>query len=206
VSDKPHDECGIFGIYAPNEDVARLTFFALFALQHRGQESAGIAVSDGRVAHIYKAMGLVSQVFNEDNLAPLRGYLAIGHTRYSTTGSSNLRNAQPYLIESFNGSIGVAHNGNLVNAPSLRRDLLQRGVGLTSSSDSEVITLMLAGAHGETWVDRIADAMRHWHGAYALVILTRDALYALRDPWGFRPLVIGQLPSAATASRPRRLR
>jgi amidophosphoribosyltransferase len=193
--DKPHDECGIFGIYAPNEDVARLTFFALFALQHRGQESAGIAVSDGRVAHIYKAMGLVSQVFNEDNLAPLRGYLAIGHTRYSTTGSSNLRNAQPYLIESLNGPIGVAHNGNLVNAPSLRRDLLQRGVGLTSSSDSEVMTLMLAGAHGETFVDRIADAMQYWHGAYAVVILTRNAMYALRDPWGFRPLVIGRLAS-----------
>ncbi|MER3458589.1 MAG: amidophosphoribosyltransferase, partial [Chloroflexota bacterium] len=139
--DSPREACGVFGIYAPGEDVARLTFFALYALQHRGQESAGIATSDGRVAHIHKGMGLVAQVFNEENLAPLKGHLAIGHNRYSTTGSSHLRNAQPYLIETYLGPLGVAHNGNLVNAPRLRRELLQRGVGLTSSSDSEVITL-----------------------------------------------------------------
>lgn len=193
MDDSPREACGIFGIYAPGEDVARLTFFALYALQHRGQESAGIATSDGRMAHIHKGMGLVAQVFNEENLAPLKGHLAIGHNRYSTTGSSQLRNAQPYLIETYLGPLGVAHNGNLVNAPRLRRELLQRGVGLTSSSDSEVITLMLAGAPGETWEERIIAFMRLAHGAYSLTILTRDAVYAVRDPWGFRPLCLGRL-------------
>ncbi|MER3545836.1 MAG: amidophosphoribosyltransferase [Chloroflexota bacterium] len=191
--DSPREACGVFGIYAPGEDVARLTFFALYALQHRGQESAGIATSDGRVAHIHKGMGLVAQVFNEENLAPLKGHLAIGHNRYSTTGSSHLRNAQPYLIETYLGPLGVAHNGNLVNAPRLRRELLQRGVGLTSSSDSEVITLMLAGAPGDTWEERITAFMRQAYGAYSLTILTRDAVFAVRDPWGFRPLCLGRL-------------
>src|SRR5512143_1691165 len=114
MSDHPHDECGIFAIYAPGEDVARLTFFALYALQHRGQESAGIATSDGGRAYIHKGMGLVAQVFNEENLAPLKGHIAVGHTRYSTTGASFLRNAQPYLIESYRGALAVAHNGNLI--------------------------------------------------------------------------------------------
>jgi amidophosphoribosyltransferase len=191
--DSPREACGVFGIYAPGEDVARLTFFALYALQHRGQESAGIATSDGRMAHIHKGMGLVAQVFNEENLAPLKGHLAIGHNRYSTTGASHLRNAQPYLIETYLGPLGVAHNGNLVNAPRLRRELLQRGVGLTSSSDSEVITLMLAGASGDTWEERITAFMRQAYGAYSLTILTRDAVYAVRDPWGFRPLCLGRL-------------
>jgi len=190
--DSPREACGVFGIYAPGEDVARLTFFALYALQHRGQESAGIATSDGRMAHIHKGMGLVAQVFNEENLAPLKGHLAIGHNRYSTTGASHLRNAQPYLIETYLGPLGVAHNGNLVNAPRLRRELLQRGVGLTSSSDSEVITLMLAGASGDTWEERITAFMRQAYGAYSLTILTRDAVYAVRDPWGFRPLCLGR--------------
>ncbi len=192
--DKMHEECGIVGIYAPGEDVARLTFFALYALQHRGQESAGIATSDRHQAHIHKGMGLVAQVFNEENLEPLQGDLAIGHNRYSTTGTSKLRNAQPYLIETFLGPLGVAHNGNLVNAPQLRRDLLQRGVGLISSSDSEVITQMLAGGTGD-WENRIRTFMAQAIGAYSLTILTRDAVYGVRDPWGFRPLCIGQLPT-----------
>lgn len=191
-NDKPKDACGVFGIYAPGEDVARLSFFALHALQHRGQESAGIATSDGTVAHIYKAMGLVSQVFHEDNLSPLRGHLAIGHNRYSTTGSSNLRNAQPLLIETALGPLGVAHNGNLINSPLLRRDLLYRGVGLSTSSDSEVIVQLLAGGHGD-WNSRLRTLMAQAEGAYALTILTRDAVYGLRDPWGFRPLCIGKL-------------
>ncbi len=127
IADKPHDACGVFGIYTTNNQAARLTFFALHALQHRGQESAGIATSDGTMAHIYKAMGLVSQVFNEENLSTLPGQLAIGHNRYSTTGSSHLRNAQPLLIETMLGPLGLAHNGNLINAPQIRRDLLQRG-------------------------------------------------------------------------------
>ncbi len=190
----PREACGIFGIYAPGRDVARLTFFALYALQHRGQESAGIATSDGRSAYMYKAMGLVSQVFTEENLRPLVGHLAIGHNRYSTTGSSVLRNAQPYLIETMHGPLGVGHNGNLTNAPVLRRRLLERGVGLASTSDSEVITQMLAGMPGPAWEPRIAAFMAEAEGAYALTILTREAVFGVRDPWGFRPLVIGRFP------------
>jgi len=191
--DKPREACGVCGIYAPGAQVARLAFFALYALQHRGQESAGIATSDGRVAHIHKGMGLVSQVFNEENLHHLKGHLAIGHNRYSTTGSSYLRNAQPYLIETALGPLGIAHNGNLTNAPALRRDLLDRGVGLISSSDSEVITQMLAGAPGGAWEERIAAFMERAEGAYSLTIITRNAVYGVRDPWGFRPLCLGRL-------------
>jgi amidophosphoribosyltransferase len=193
--DIPNEECGIIGVYAPNEDVSRMAFFGLYALQHRGQEAAGIAVSDGHRLRLHKDVGLVSQVFNENNLAPLQGHYAIGHTRYSTTGSSNARNAQPFVIETQHGPLGVAHNGNLVNAAELRSDLLKRGIGLSSSSDSEVITMMLAGADGDTWDDRIRNTMPHWRGAYALVVLTRDGVYAVRDPWGFRPLSVGRLPS-----------
>lgn len=144
-ADKPGHECGIFGIVHPDADVARLTFFGLYALQHRGQESAGIAVSNGRTIRYHKEMGLVAQVFNEDKLRPLAGSMAIGHTRYSTTGSSRIENAQPFVVESALGPLAVGHNGNLTNAAALRRELLNRGVGLTSSSDSEVITQMLAG-------------------------------------------------------------
>jgi amidophosphoribosyltransferase len=192
AEDKPHDACGVFGICAPGEEVARLTFFALHALQHRGQESAGIATCYKGQAHIYKAMGLVSQVFNEENLSTLPGHLAIGHNRYSTTGSSHLRNAQPLLIETALGPLGVAHNGNLINAPELRRDLLQRGVGLSTSSDSEVIVQILAGGHGN-WNSRLRTLMAQAEGAYALTILTREAVFGIRDPWGFRPLCIGKL-------------
>jgi amidophosphoribosyltransferase len=193
MHDKPREACGVCGIYAPETDVARMAFFALYALQHRGQESAGIATSDGCTAHIHKGVGLVSQVFNEENLAHLQGILAIGHNRYSTTGSSYLRNAQPYLIETALGPLGIAHNGNLTNAPTLRRDLLNRGVGLISSSDSEIITQMLAGAPGAAWEERIAAFMERAEGAYSLAILTRDAVYAARDPWGFRPLCLGRM-------------
>ncbi|MBN1639824.1 MAG: amidophosphoribosyltransferase [Anaerolineae bacterium] len=189
----PREACGVFSIYAPGVDVARLSFFALYALQHRGQESAGIATSDGKVANLHKGMGLVAQVFTEENLFPLRGHLAIAQNRYSTSGASKLRNAQPYLIETALGPLGVAHNGNLTNSPQLRRELLQRGVGLSSSSDSEVITQMLAGAAGKTWEDRLRMFMIQARGAYSLTILTRDAVYAVRDPWGFRPLCIGKM-------------
>ncbi len=207
TDDHPHDECGIFGIYAPGRDVARLTFFGLYALQHRGQESAGITTSDGRSAYMHKEMGLVSQVFNEDNLRPLQGHLAIGHTRYSTTGSSHLRNVQPYLIETIYGPLGVAHNGNLTNALELRHRLLNRGVGLSSSTDSEVATQILAsppevwaeegdymsGYHLGEWEQRIRAFTKVAEGAYSLAILTRDAVYGVRDPHGLRPLCIGRL-------------
>ncbi len=191
---KMKEACGICGIYAPGLDVARLTFFALYALQHRGQESAGICTVDHGIAHIHKGLGLVSQVFNEDNVSILRGTHAIGHTRYATTGSSaRLTNAQPYLLETALGPLGIGHNGNLTNTPRLRHQLLQRGVGLTSSSDTEVIIQMLAGAEGHSWEARIENFMRQAQGAYSLTILTRDAVYGVRDPWGFRPLCIGKL-------------
>ncbi|MBE7550684.1 MAG: amidophosphoribosyltransferase [Anaerolineales bacterium] len=199
--DRPHEACGVFGIYAPGADVARLTFFALYALQHRGQESAGIASSDGRAAYIHKGMGLVAQVFDEENLAPLKGHLAIGQNRYSTTGSTHIRNAQPYLIETSYGPLGVGHNGNLTNALALRRKLLERGVGLTSSSDTEVIVQMLAAPPPgrkpgrPDWEDRLAALMAEAEGAYSLVVLTRDAVFAVRDPLGLRPLCLGEFPS-----------
>ncbi len=193
LADSPKEACGVFGIFARGEDVARITFFGLFALQHRGQESAGIAVSDGHSAKLYKGMGLVSQVFNEENLAPLTGHIAIGHTRYSTADASRPISAGPFLLESALGPIALAHNGNLVNTEELRQKLFERGVGLASSCDSEVMIQMLAGAQGDTWEDRIRDMMSAALGAYSLTILTRDSLIAVRDPWGFRPLSMGRL-------------
>lgn len=191
--DKLHEECGIFGIYAPGREVARRTFFALYALQHRGQEAAGIVTCDGLMAHVHKGMGLVAQVFNEENLRHLQGHMAIGHNRYSTTGSSKLRNTQPYVIETMDGPLAIGHNGNLINAPQLRRELLERGVGLQTSTDSELILHLLAGAGGPDWLTRIRILMARIEGAYSLVILTKDAVYGVRDPWGLRPLVLGKL-------------
>ncbi len=214
--DHPHEACGVFGIYAPERDAARLTFFGLYALQHRGQESAGIATCDGRQAYMHKGMGLVPQVFNEENLSLLKGHLAIGHTRYSTTGSSNLRNAQPYVIETVYGPLGIAHNGNLTNALALRQALLKRGVGLSSTTDSEVISQILAappeawsndkthssnGPEADRWVERIRAFMEVAEGAYSLAILAHDAIYAVRDPYGLRPLCLGRLdPDYVVAS------
>lgn len=177
-----------------------MAFFGLFALQHRGQEAAGIAVSDGHTVRIHKDIGLVAQVFNASNLKPLQGNFAIGHTRYSTTGSSTARNAQPFLIETLHGPLAVAHNGNLVNASELRRQMLERGIGLSSSSDTEVITMMLAGAEGKTWNERLKNTMPRWMGAYSLVVLTREGVLAVRDPWGFRPLSVGLLPMGGWAA------
>ncbi len=190
--DSPREACGVFGISAPGMDIARLAYFAIYALQHRGQEAAGIATCDGKTAHIHKGLGLVSQVFNEDNLHHLQGHLGIGHTRYSTTGSPRLNNTQPYILETLDGPLAIGHNGNLVNAPQLRRELLERGVGLSTSTDSELIIHLLAGARG-TWLQRIRQMMTIAEGAYALTILTRDAIYGVRDPWGLRPLVLGEL-------------
>jgi amidophosphoribosyltransferase len=198
-SESPKEECGVIGIFAPNEDVARMTFFGLYALQHRGQEAAGMAVADGLTMSMHKGVGLVSHVFTPNTMAELKGHYAIGHTRYSTTGSSMLRNAQPFMIETINGPLALAHNGNLVNSAELRQELMQQGVGFSSSSDTEVMTMMLARNGGATWEERIKTAMKKWIGAYSLVILTRDCVYAVRDPWGFRPLCIGMLPSGGHA-------
>lgn len=192
TDDRPKEECGVIGIHAPGRDAARLGFFALYTLQHRGQEAAGLASVDEGVAHIHKGQGLVSAVFNEENLSTLRGDFAIGHTRYSTTGGSGLRNAQPYMIETIDGPLGIAHNGNLVNANLLRRQLLERGVGLQTSSDTEVMVHLLTAAGGGDWSNRIRMLMAQAEGAFALTILTRDAVYGVRDPWGFRPLVVGR--------------
>ena len=200
----PKEACGVFGAWThahEQVDVARLAFFALYALQHRGQESAGIATSDGRTATMHKGMGLVAQVFNEDNLGPLRGHLGIGHNRYSTTGSPSPANAQPHLIETIHGPLAVGHNGNLTNTDHLRRRLLERGVGLISTTDSEVITQMLAAPppggepNGADWGARIQAFMAAAQGAYSLVILTRESVYAVRDPLGLRPLCIGEFRS-----------
>lgn len=193
--DRPREECGVLGISGTGDDAARTSFFGLYALQHRGQEAAGIAISDGRAIRVHKAQGLVSQVFNDKKLAPLVGSLGIGHTRYSTTGSNSDRNVQPYVVETMHGPLAVAHNGNLVNADQLRSKLLERGAGLQSSSDSEVLALMLAAAEGTTWEERLAEVMPRWQGAFALVILCAGKVIATRDPWGFRPLSIGRLPS-----------
>ncbi len=192
--DRPSEECGVIGISTRSDDAARLGFFGLYALQHRGQEAAGIAVSDGRAVRVHKDLGLVSQVFDPQALAPLVGGLAIGHTRYSTTGSNSERNVQPYVVETLHGPLGVAHNGNLVNADHLRTKLLARGAGLQSSSDSEVLALMLAAAEGDSWEERLATVMPEWEGAFSLVIISSSKVIATRDPWGFRPLSLGRLP------------
>ena len=193
--DRPKEECGVLGISTAGDDAARIAFFGLYALQHRGQEAAGIAVSDGRAIRVHKSQGLVSQVFNDKKLAPLVGSLGIGHTRYSTTGSNSDRNVQPYVVETMHGPLAVAHNGNLVNADQLRSKLLERGAGLQSSSDSEVLALMLAAAEGASWEERLANVMPQWQGAFSLVILCAGKVIATRDPWGFRPLSIGRLAS-----------
>ena len=191
--DRPTEECGVLAVATQNDDAARLAFFGLYALQHRGQEAAGIAVSDGRAVRVHKGQGLVSQVFQPGTVDPLVGSMAVGHTRYSTTGASSERNVQPYVVETMHGPLAVAHNGNLTNADLLRQKLLERGAGLQSSSDSEVLALMLAAAEGSSWEERLATVMPEWKGAYCLVILTGTKVVVARDPWGFRPLSVGKL-------------
>jgi amidophosphoribosyltransferase len=197
--DRPREECGVVAVSAPGEEAARLAFFGLFALQHRGQEAAGIATADGQAIRLHKDEGLVNQVFSAGSLEPLSGHAAIGHTRYSTTGASTARNAQPFVVETLHGPLGVAHNGNLTNAETLRSALLERGAGLSSSSDTEVLALMLAGAPGSSWEERLSAVMPRWEGAYSLVVLTADRVLAARDPWGFRPLSFGRLPGGGHA-------
>ena len=194
------EACGVFGVYAPGEDVARITFFGLYALQHRGQESAGIATSDSRTLHLKTGMGLVSQVFDEDDLSYLPGTFAIGHTRYSTTGASRLDNAQPFRVSGPNGELALGHNGNIVNAAVLREDLLQEGVTFATGSDSEVIAQMLAHAPGADWKERWGHVMRKLNGAYSLAVITPDSMMMVRDPMGNRPLCLGKLDSGWVAA------
>jgi amidophosphoribosyltransferase len=194
-SDQPKEECGVLGVSLASGDAARAAFFGLHALQHRGQEAAGIAVSDGRAVRVHKGQGLVSSVFGPGVLDPLVGSMAIGHTRYSTTGGNTERNVQPFVVETLHGPLGVAHNGNITNADRLRDSLLARGAGLMSSSDTEVISLMLAAADGASWEERLANTMPLWEGAFSLALLAGTKVVACRDPWGFRPLSVGRLPS-----------
>ncbi len=188
-----HESCGVFGVYAPGEDVARLTFFALFALQHRGQESAGIATTNGKNLHVYAKMGLVSQVFDEEALGQLTGNIAIGHTRYSTRGSSRVINAQPILVGSGSNTIAVAHNGNIVNAEHLRQELADQGYTFRTSTDTEVIANLILSSTKKNWVDRIRYAMRRLQGAYSLTVMTNNTLFGIRDSFGVRPLCLGIL-------------
>ncbi|MGK7923954.1 MAG: amidophosphoribosyltransferase [Spirulina sp.] len=194
--DKMEEACGVFGLYAPEENVAKLTYFGLFALQHRGQESAGIATfAEGKMHH-YKHMGLVSQVFSEDILSQLPGDLAVGHTRYSTTGSSLQVNAQPAIVETRLGHLALAHNGNLVNVKALRAELVRRGCQFETTTDSEMIALAIADEvdRGKEWLDAALSAFGMCRGAYSLVVGTPAGLMGVRDRYGIRPLVIGILP------------
>ncbi len=188
-----HESCGVVGIYAPKEDVARLTFFALFALQHRGQESAGIATANGEKLQVYARMGLVSQVFSEDSLGQLTGHIAIGHNRYSTKGSSRVCNAQPLLLGEGPNSVGIAHNGNIVNAEHLHKELCDQGYAFSSSTDTEVIGNLIVSSPEKDWVDRIRYAMHRLQGAYSLALITNDRLFGVRDPLGVRPLCLGAI-------------
>lgn len=189
------EACGVFGIYSYPQ-AARITFFGLYSLQHRGQESAGIAVSDGKKIAVEKGMGLISQVFSEEKIRNLNGYLAIGHNRYSTTGSSIIANAQPFLFQSDLWSFAVAHNGNLANTKVLRKQLSKEGVSFTSSSDSEVIGHLILKSKGKTFVDKIIKGISLLEGAFSVLILTKNKIYAIRDPLGIRPLVLGKFHSS----------
>jgi len=193
--DRFHDECGLFGVWN-HPEAGNVTYLGLYALQHRGQESAGIAASDGASIHTEKAMGWVADVFGRDRLRRLPGHRAMGHVRYSTAGSSNLKNAQPIMATTARGPIAIAHNGNLTNADALRREMERDGAIFQSSSDTEVILHLLARAPAGPLEEQITHALAQVKGAYSLLILTLDALYAIRDPYGFRPLTLGRLRDA----------
>src|SRR5215212_8697575 len=190
--DGPRDECGVFGVYAPGSDVARLAYFGLYALQHRGQESAGIATAeDGHIMAV-RDLGLVSQVFDESKLRALAGQSAVGHVRYSTTGANAWENAQP-IYRQGRHDVALAHNGNLINAVELHARLSDEGVKFQSTSDSEIIAAMLARHEADTIEEAIADVVPQLEGAFSTVILTSEGVFAFRDASGLRPLALGQL-------------
>ena len=193
--DRFHDRCALFGIFG-HPEAAHLTYLGLYALQHRGQESAGIVASDGERIRQHKGMGLVHEVFDEQSLDAIEGDRAIGHTRYSTAGDTVATNAQPYLIECHRGPLAVAHNGNITNATKLRHELEAAGSIFQSTSDTEVILHLYARSHRERVEDAIAASLTKVMGAFSLLFLTKDAVVAARDPWGFRPLVMGRLDGA----------
>ena len=192
--DHPNEECGVIGVFTPEGEASRLAFFGLFALQHRGQESAGIAAANGENVVVHADMGLVTQIFREPDFYPLVGDMAIGHTRYSTSGSSELCNAQPLLVDGQHGQLAVANNGNIINALQLRDQLQDEwNCTFTSTTDTEVIAQLLAHATGANWEDRVFQCMRQLEGAYSIVVQTKDTMIAARDPLGIRPLCLGKL-------------
>ena len=196
---RPTEECGVFGIFGA-ESAANLAYLGLYALQHRGQESAGIASSDGEHIYRFAGMGKVADVFNSQNLSNLVGDMAVAHNRYSTTGSSFLRNAQPIRVETRYGAVVLSHNGNLVNTAGIRTRLVEKGHIFQTSVDTEVIAHLIAISGEAKFKDALVNALRQIEGAYSLLVMTRDTLYAVRDPNGFRPLVLGKLGDATVVA------
>jgi len=194
-----HDHCGVFGIFG-HPEAAKMAYLGLYALQHRGQESAGIASTDGADIHVHKSLGHVQEIFTPDVIAQLPGEVAIGHTRYSTAGDTSLMNAQPVVIDCNKGKLALGHNGNLTNALEVRRRLEHRGSIFQSTSDTEVIVHLIARSSARNLSGAIADALNQVEGAYSLLLLTRDEIYAIRDPRGFRPLCLGRLNGAWVAA------
>lgn len=191
--DKPHEECGVFGVYSHELDVSELTYFGLYALQHRGQESAGIAITDGAWMDVNRGMGLVKEVFRHQVPHMENQYIAIGHVRYSTTGSSMLANTQPLMVNYSGGKIALAHNGNLTNAGEIRKDLEEKGTIFQTTIDSEVFVNLIARSRKVTVEEKIMESLRKIQGAYCLTVMTEDKLIGARDPQGFRPLCLGRL-------------
>lgn len=190
-----HDECGVFGIWG-HPEAANLTYLGLHALQHRGQESAGIVTTDGAALHAHRGLGLVADVFGAEALARLPGEAAIGHVRYSTAGGAGIKNAQPFAVEYADRALAVAHNGNLMNAEERRRELQEQGSIFVSSSDTEVIVHLIARSRERDLMARVSDALRRVEGAYSLLFLTEDRMIGVRDPRGFRPLILGRIKNA----------
>src|SRR6476660_7100066 len=198
--DKFHDECGVVAIYA-HPEAEKLAYLGLHALQHRGQESAGIVTSNSLTLRSHRAMGLVADIFTEDVLSQVHGSLAIGHTRYSTSGDSALFNAQPIMVQSNKGMIALAHNGNLVNAQEIRHRLEAHGSIFQTNSDTEVIVHLIALSREQTLPEAMADALRRVEGAFSLVMISVDRIFAARDPRGFRPLAMGRIPASGLEKR-----
>ncbi|MGH9591466.1 MAG: amidophosphoribosyltransferase, partial [Bryobacteraceae bacterium] len=190
--DKFHDECGVFAIYG-HPEAANLTYLGLYALQHRGQESGGIASSDGRIIHCHRGMGHVADLFTPEVLGKLPGDMAIGHTRYSTAGDTVMLNAQPFTVACNKGRIAVAHNGNITNAAELRRDLEREGSIFQATSDTEVVLHLVARSRERTLSAALREALLQLEGAFSLVLLAEDRIIVARDPHGFRPLAFGQM-------------
>jgi amidophosphoribosyltransferase len=196
LTDKFHDECGVVAIYS-HPEAEKMAYLGLHALQHRGQESAGIVTSDSMALRMHKDMGLVADIFTEDMLSKMRGNLAIGHTRYSTAGDSSLLNAQPIMVQSNKGMMALAHNGNLVNAQEIRSRMEAQGSIFQTNSDTEVIVHLIAQSREQTLPEAMADALRRVEGAFSLVMISPDRIFAARDPRGFRPLAMGRIPAQA---------